>query len=195
MFCVLGISYHRTTSCLLLGSCQERETTMKNNFFPWQINQCCYGQHGRKEFLGMCKPEWRFIKYIQGFSMGVIFFCRNMGKIRAETWTARWDEIGRLGKWVKKEGRFLQKLSILNKAGSLVGFRYQCLGRLIWMLSRENIWPCVVSTVYVLACVLFVSTPCITRGEKQMFRGPDSSHPNLAKIGWGGSWPKHSHFH
>lgn len=102
---------------------------------------------------------------------------------------------GRLGKWVKKEDRFLQKLSILNKAGSLVGFRYQCLGRLIWMLSRENIWPCVVSTVYVLACVLFVSTPCITRGEKQMFRGPDSSHSNLAKIGRGGSWPKHAHFH
>lgn len=79
--------------------------------------------------------------------------------------------LGRLGKQVKKEDRFLQKLSILNKAANLVGFCYQCLGRLIWMLSRENIWPCVVSTVHVLACVLFVSTPCITRGEKQMFGG------------------------
>lgn len=38
--------------------------------FPWQINKCCYRQHGRKELLGICKPGWRFIKYIQGCSIG-----------------------------------------------------------------------------------------------------------------------------
>lgn len=76
------------------------------------------------------------MKYIQGFSMGVIFL--------AEMWAGKEQKLGqpggmRLGKQIRKEDRFLQKLSILNKAGNLVGFCYQCLGRLIWMLSRENI--------------------------------------------------------
>lgn len=95
-------------------------------------------------------------------------------------------EISQVGRQISIESQYFdQSWKLVNLC---VRFLLPLLNEAHLDAEQENhLTQCSLYYIYMLTCVLFVSTPCIIRGEKQMFRGPDSSHSNLAKIGRDGS--------